>query len=98
MLSAPAWNGLPLAAEGMELGSVIVDTRRYHVIRNSVLEVIEPECRHLIQDFPFVRNGRGQHDIECRKAVRHYNQIPISEIVDVADFAAAVQLDPRKIV
>src|SRR5882757_8426538 len=67
------------------------------MIRNLVLEMIEPECRHLIQHLSLVGNGRGQHHIEGGKPVGDDNEEAVSKIVNVPDLATSVQWNARKI-
>ena len=58
--------------------------------------MIEPERGHLSQHFSLVGNRSGQHDIESGQAVRRDDQKMLAQIINVADLAAAVQLDPGR--
>ena len=59
------------------------------MIRNEVLQKIEPEQRKLREDPSFIRNRCGHDDIECGKTVGGDNEQFVAEIVDVAHFAAS---------
>ena len=81
----------------MQFRGIFVDLCGNHVVRNDIFEVIEPERRHLGQHFPFVGNRRGQDHVESGKAIGRDDQKMLTEIINITDFAAAVQLDTGQI-
>src|SRR5947199_7829948 len=81
----------------MEILRIIADLGRDDVIGHGVLEMVEPESRHLRQDFALIWNGRREHDVKCGKPVGGDNEKVLTEIVDVANLAPAVERDTGKI-
>ena len=54
----------------MEVLREIVHGNRYDVVGNHVFEVLEPEGRHLREDFSLIGNRRGENNVERGQAVR----------------------------
>jgi hypothetical protein len=63
---------------------------------NDAREFFEPEKRELGKNAPFVGNGRGKNDVEGGKAIGGDDEKPIAEVVDIANLAAASELESGK--
>ena len=58
------------------------------VVRNYVLQQIEPEKRKLCEDAAFIGNRRWKDDVESGEPVRGDNEQLVAEIVDITNLAA----------
>jgi len=67
------------------------------MIRNDVLEEVEPKQRKRGQHRTLVRNRVRHHHIESRDSIANYNQQLVFDRVTVSDFAAPEKLDTRDI-
>ena len=67
------------------------------MVWNLILEMPEPEGRHLRQHLAFVGNGRGKHDIEGRKPVGRDDQEMLTKIINIPDFAPGVEFHAGQI-
>ena len=55
------------------------------------VEGLQPELSDLSQDATFVWNGRGNHPVERTNSIRGNQQVAVTQIVDISDFALADQ-------
>src|SRR5215469_7131226 len=67
-----------------------------HVMRDDIGQLFKPEKRELREHPSLIGYGRGQNHIESREPVGGDDQQAVAEIVNVADFSAATQLEPWK--
>ena len=67
------------------------------MIRNDVLQEVEPEQRQRSEHCSFVWNRVRQHDVESRDAISNYDQQLVFDRINVSDFAASEKLDTRDI-
>ena len=66
------------------------------MVRNYVPQKLKPKERELSEDSAFVWNRSWHYDIERGEAVSGDDQQFVAEIVDVANFAAAVKREIGK--
>src|SRR5262249_14168943 len=86
-----------LITKRLQVFRIVLDVRGYDVIGDDILEVVEPEGRHLRQDLTLVRNRSGENHIERRKTVGGHDEEMLTQVVDVTDFAATVKFHTWKI-
>jgi len=58
------------------------------VVKDDILQQVEPEKRKLREDAAFIGNGSRKDNIEGGEPVRCNDEQLIVEIVDIADFSA----------
>ena len=61
------------------------------MVRHEIAHALEPERRQLRQDLALVGNARAEDVVERRDAIGRDDEQVVADLVDVADFAAAVQ-------
>jgi hypothetical protein len=74
----------------------LVNVERKEMVRDQIPDPLEPESRQLGEDFPFVRNTRPQHVVECRDAIgRNDQQRRLAgrqrDVVHIAHFPPSMQ-------
>ena len=74
-----------------ELRHVVI-VHRDHVVRNDVLREVEPELRHLRQDFALLRDLVLEDVVECGDAVCRNHDDAVACIVNLTNFSGFERL------